>query len=132
MDITDLKAKNEAVTGGYWVGDLPDLGDIRLHVLPARAPSVQRALGTALRSCKDRNEDGSITEEADARVQSEVYAKAALLGWENILDGGEPVEFTREKVAALMEVEIFEAALRVAVFKAGLLVDDAKERAAKN
>ncbi|MFC3628198.1 hypothetical protein ACFOM8_01925 [Paracoccus angustae] len=125
MDIDALKKADADAADGEWVGDLPGLGDIRLRVRPLTHPRVLRAYGRFRRKvAADQmtvDKDGKaipspLTDEQEDQVDRDVMLAAVLTGWENVTSGKKPVEFTQERAAELLAVEVFEAGVRTAMY----------------
>ena len=95
MDINSLAIDIEAVQEGRWVGDLPEMGDLRLRVRGFSSPKVQALRARKLRALpkKDRERDGQPKFEAALRVTAEVLHEAVLLDWEGLTDGNKPLPY---------------------------------------
>lgn len=120
MDIGALKKADAEAAEGVWVGDLPDMGDVRLRVRPMTHPRVMRAMGRARRAAAADIPEGQagLSDAQEEQIDRDVMASVALVGWENLTSDGEPVPFSAELAAEFMRVETFEAAVRIAMSRA--------------
>lgn len=95
MDIQSLKKDVAASTEGQWVGDIPEMGDLRLRVRGENSPKVAALRARKLRAVpKDkRGRDGMPVFSEMLRVTAEVLHEVVLLGWDGLTNGGKPVKF---------------------------------------
>lgn len=95
MEIKDLKSNSTAIAAGQWVGEIPDMGNLRLRVRGLSSPAVAsiRARKERTATRKDRNRDGSLKTSVGLRIAAEVLFEAVLLDWDGITDEGKPVPY---------------------------------------
>lgn len=95
MDIKDIKKNAAEITGGQWVGDIPDMGDLRLRVRGLSSPQVIAIRSRKERAVprKERLRDGSLRPETGLRISGEVLHEAVLLDWSGLTSDGKPVKY---------------------------------------
>ncbi|MCB5411778.1 hypothetical protein [Pseudogemmobacter faecipullorum] len=98
MDIQSLKKDVAASTEGQWVGDIPEMGQLRLRVRGENSPKVAALRARKLRAVpKDkRGRDGMPIYEEVLRVTTEVLHEVVLLDWDGLTNGGKPVKYDPE------------------------------------
>ncbi|MCK9513520.1 MAG: hypothetical protein M0R28_20160 [Pigmentiphaga sp.] len=99
MDIESIAIDPGLIEGGQWVGDIPEMGDLRVRVRGLTSPQAVALRNRLLRALpkKDRESDGSPTQEAAMRVGGRVLLEAVLLEWDGITSGGKPVPFSKKQ-----------------------------------
>ena len=95
MDIQSLKKDVAASTEGQWVSQIPEMGDLRLHVRGENSPKVASLRARKLRAVPKgkRGRDGMPVFAEMMRVTAEVLHEVVLLDWDGLTDGGKPVKF---------------------------------------
>ena len=134
MDINAFSYDTEAYENGLWVKNIPGFGDIELLVrgqLSDAAIAVRTKLTRSAPS-GDREPDGSISEAAGIRIANAVICEACLIGWRNISEGGEAIEYSKEMAEKLLANKKFRlGAISYALSKAEELLS-AHEDIVKN
>lgn len=101
MDIKRVKVDAARGERGDWIGDIPGMGDLRLHVrgfantdytaFIARevgaVPKEQREGGRAFAPLLPNVRDGIVTRGMVEHI---------LLGWDNLTEDGQPVAYSKE------------------------------------
>lgn len=101
MKLSHIKIDAAKLEQGDWVGDIPGLGDIRLHVrglgnedYRRRQSELSAALPRHLR--KEPAEQD--------KIANTLIVETILVGWDKIEDDkGKPLAFTRENALAILE-----------------------------
>jgi len=95
MDINNLKRSTDRVEGGDWVGDIPEMGDLRLRVRGLGSAQYKAIMSRKSRAVprQDRERDGSIKDEVLHRIRGEALHEAILLDWDGLTAGGQPFGF---------------------------------------
>ena len=95
MEIKDLKRNSGMIAKGQWIGEIPDMGDLRLLVRGLTSPSVSALRAQKERSVprKHRQRDGSLKMETALRISSELLHEVVLLDWDGITMDGKPVKY---------------------------------------
>lgn len=105
MKLSSLKTDSKRAEQGVWVGDIPEMGDVKLLVrgwnnlaFRAQQQKLIRALPRGLRSGM----------QLLPKVQDQISAKCMrdtiLLDWRNIqADDGSPIHYDRELAGKLLE-----------------------------
>lgn len=98
MEIGSLKRDAAGIEAGQWVGDIPNMGNLRLRVRGFSSPSVVTARSRKERAVerKERRRDGGLKPEAAMRVLSETLHEVVLLDWDGITEDGKPVPYSKE------------------------------------
>lgn len=95
MDIKSLKRDVAASTEGAWVGEIPEMGDLRLRVRGENSPKVAALRARKLRAVpkSKRGRDGMPVFSEMVRVTAEVLHEVVLLDWDGLTCDGKPVKF---------------------------------------
>lgn len=95
MDIKNLKRDLAASQEGQWVGDIPEMGQLRLKVRGdngARVAEVRtRKIRAVSRDKRDRSGNPIFSELL--RITAELLHEEILLDWDGLTDGGKPVKY---------------------------------------
>lgn len=132
MDITGLKRDSAKVEAGQWVGDIPDMGTMKVKVRGLGSNAYEQVL-TRKRRALDRTEkqaDGSPTPEALDRIMGEAIHDAVLLDWSGLEDAGKAVKYDEDLALTWLTDPDFRP-FKSAVIWAALQVDNAKAETAK-
>ncbi|KRE02598.1 hypothetical protein ASE61_15080 [Bosea sp. Root670] len=123
MKISELKIDPVKREEGAWIGDLPEMGGVRLHVRGigcAEFRKLQAKLVEALP--RSKRIGGRIAQEEQDRITGECLHRTILLGWEGFEnDDGSPIEYSAEQAKAFMTEPAFSK-IREAVVTAASLV----------
>lgn len=97
MRLQDIKIDADAFENGSWVGNIPDMGDLRLKV---------RAFGS--RAHREREAHlagrGNLGKDAAEVIHLRLLHETILLEWENVTDEkGRPIVYTPEEAKRLLE-----------------------------
>ena len=98
MEISTIKRNTASIEAGEWVGDIPNMDDVRLRVRGLSSPTV-----VAVRSRKERKvsragreRDGTLKPDVGLTVLGEVLFESVLLDWDGITQDGQPVPYNAE------------------------------------
>lgn len=81
MKLSELKIDSAKAEQGAWIGDIPDLGNLRLKVRGLGNSDARRLRLKLIRALpKASREDPKEQDKINARI----LAEAVLLGWENL------------------------------------------------
>lgn len=103
MDIANI-SKSADLEQGDWIGEIPDLEGIELHVRSTNYKPYRVAVqGLARRTGKKLNTDAGLN---DFNVATgKPLAEHILLGWKGVTSGGQPLEFTTAQAVAILTAD---------------------------
>ncbi|MGN6549760.1 MAG: hypothetical protein ACTHJ3_07695 [Pararhizobium sp.] len=133
MKLSEMKVDAAAVEQGEWIGDIPEMGDLRLKVkgVPNKAfRNLQAKLIQALP--RGKRVGGQVDADEMDRITGICLQETVLLDWSGVEDeDGSAVPYSKEKAGALLTDPQFSR-FRVAVQWAASIVGDgaAEEQAA--
>lgn len=123
------KVNTAKVEGGAWVGDIPDMGDLRLRVRGinnARYRRLQQELINAVPRSERRK--GRLDPEAIDNVTATCLLRTVLLGWENLeCEDGRPVPFSEEQAKVYLTDPAYRAFYDAVVYAATIVGEDDAE-----
>lgn len=130
MDISALKRDAKAVSEGRWISDIPGLGSVEICARGMSSPEVIAARAAKARRIPrdQREEDGSLKLEDEARIMREILSEAVFIDVRGLVDDGKPVTADQIKVWLL---DADYEPLADAVFYAAQMVDRTKAATAK-
>ena len=130
MDIANLKRDSGRINAGEWVGQIPEMGELRLKVRGQRSESYKLALGRHVRAVPrdQRERDGSPSPDAYARCVALAVHEAVLLDWDGLTSEGKPVKYNRELALKWLRDPDYSAFLE-AVLWASAVVDGGRNEA---
>lgn len=120
MDISKIKKDPAAINAGQWVGEIPDMGDLRLKVRGMSSTTFRDERAKLERAVpkEDRNRDGSLSAAAGLRVVGQAMANVGLLDWDGLTDGGNPVAYNKALATEWLTNPEFEHFLDATVWAA--------------
>lgn len=126
MDLSELKSDAER---SDWVREIPDMGDLALHVRGI-GNADYRKLMTKLVDAVPRSKkvQGRIEPTEMDRIQATCLNSTVLLGWDNLNSGGKAVPYDKETASKLLTDPKFRR-FRDAVIWAATLVAETEEEA---
>lgn len=97
MDIKNLKRDTSSIEGGMWVGNLPDMGSMRLKVRGLSSNAYTRSLDKRRRTLESSafDSDGNVLDEVWEGIVAEALLESVLLDWAGLEDDGKPVAYDR-------------------------------------
>lgn len=99
MDIDQLRTNSTIEETGRWI----DYGDARFLIASTASKAYRQAVRKAAKALPPHlRQDPDQVEKLGLRC-----AKHLLLGWENLKDKGEPLEFNPENVAKVLAIRAF-------------------------
>lgn len=113
MKLSALKIDAAKLEKGDWVGDIPDLGDIRLKVRGIGNADHRRRRGELVAALpRVQRKDVAALDAIDVQLLVETI----LLGWENVGDDdGVPIPYSADRAKELLSDP------DLAVFRAGVI-----------
>lgn len=119
MDIKRVKVDAARGERGDWIGDIPGMGDLRLHVRGFANTDytafIVREVGAAP---KEQREGGRVGAALLPNVRDAITTRGIvehiLLGWENLTEGDEPVAYSKEMAMNYLsdpDFRVFSAAV---------------------
>jgi hypothetical protein len=131
MDIKEIAVDSARIEKGDWIGDLPEMGDVELHVRGIGNSDYRKLQQKLIEGVpRSKRVGGRISQEDNDRISNECLVETVLLGWRGITNGGKPLPFSKEKAREM----IFEPdyrRFREAVIYAATLVADREDEAEK-
>jgi len=102
MDVANFTREVEGISSGQWVGDLRDMGDVKLKVRGLTSPLVVNVRSRKERKVpkQDRERDGTLRTDVALRIFGEVLFEVVLLDWSGITSNGEPLPYDKETAYA--------------------------------
>lgn len=107
MDISNLKRDIATIDNGEWVGDIPNMGALRLKVRGSSSKVYTTKLSRLTRAAprEDRDRGGNLLPLAAVRVMGAAAHETLLLDWDGLTDGvddaGKPKAFPYDSETAL-------------------------------
>lgn len=137
MDIQSLKKDSAVIAEGQWIGDIPNMGDLRLRVRGSSSPRVVAVRARKQRAVPrdERLRDGSLTVEKTIQIETEVLHEAVLLDWDGLTDGGKPVKYDPSLAETWLTNPDFRDFADAVVWASAVAdrgVADEKDKTAKN
>lgn len=125
MKLSALKIDASKLERGDWVGDIPDLGDIRLKVRGIGNADHRRRRGELYAALpRGKRKDVAALDAIDVQLLVETI----LIGWENVLDDhDEPIPYSAETATRLLgdpDLAVFRAGV---VWAASVVAERAEE-----
>lgn len=123
MDLSNLKRDSAKIEGGEWIGDIPNAGDLKLHVRGMSSKVYQSTMARLGRSVprEKRQQDGSLTTEAALEVMAKAIASCVLLNWSGIESNGKPIEYSKEQAEAWLTDPDYKPFLEAVIYAASVV-----------
>lgn len=99
MKLTALKTDLGKTEAGVWIGDIPDMGGVRLKVRPISNPDYRQLYGRLVDATPRHLKRGGqvVDYQTKADIAGRCLADTVLLDWEGIEgDDGKPLEYDPE------------------------------------
>ncbi len=111
MDIQQLKLDEKKSADGVWFES--GIGDIRIKVRRLGNTRYKEVFQRLIRPYRRQIDRNALPEEVAEQILSRALSSTVLVDWENLTDGGEPVECTPENAYKyLLEFEELRAAVQ--------------------
>jgi len=132
MDIKNLKRSIVTIEGGQWVGDIPNFGDVRLHVRGMTSKIYTATVSRLSRAVppEGRGRDNTLLPESAVVVMGQALAEVGLLGWEGLTEDGEPLEYSKLLAADWLTNPEFRPFLDAVVYACSV-VDNGRDALSK-
>lgn len=125
MDLNQLKVDANKVEEGEWIGDLPDVGDLRLKVRGLGNRDYRRLMNRLAEAVpRQKKQRGRIDPDEMDKITNKCLLETVLLDWENLSQGGQQIPFSKDLAKQLLEDRNFER-FRNAVLTAANQVGEA-------
>jgi hypothetical protein len=136
MKIESLELTEEQknlVEVGAWVGDLPEMGNIRLKVRGANNKDWSRMAQRLINAVpRKKKVNGQLDQDEAVRVSAAILLNTGLLDWENIEDDNGPVPYDKKTAAKYLEGERFRAGVQTACERVAQGIEDKIEEIVGN
>lgn len=98
MDVAGLKRDSTKIAVGTWIDDIPNMGDLRLHVRGLSCPAARTLRDRLERKVDrtDRDRDGTILPAARDRILSEILLEVVLIDWDGVTQNKKPLPYSKE------------------------------------
>lgn len=105
MKIGSLKTDLAKAEAGIWIGDIPDMGDLRLKVRPTGNPDYRRVYAKLVETTPRHAKRGGVI--VDHKIKADLSARTladtVLLDWEGLEDDdGKPLPYSPELAKTLL------------------------------
>lgn len=104
MKLSAIKVDSARAEQGAWVGDIPEMGDLRLQVRGLRNADARRLRAKLLAAVpRDQRANGRLSPAAADEIDARVLSETILVDWQNLTDENDaPLPFSREKALELL------------------------------
>lgn len=132
MKLSAIKVDSARAEQGAWIGEIPDMGDLRLRVRGLRNADARRLRAQLVRSVpRDQLVRGSLTPEAEDKIASKILAGSILVDWQNLSDEhDEPIPYSKEKALELLTDPDLVAFRDAVSWASGVVAEGTGEQAA--
>ncbi|HEX2554251.1 MAG TPA: hypothetical protein VHL98_11145 [Microvirga sp.] len=126
MKLNDITVDAVKIEAGAWIGDIPEMGDLRLHVRGINNADYRRMQTKLLDAVpRAKRQGGRVDPDEQDRVTNQCLVATVLLGWENFEDQDGSIPFSREKARELLSDPRYRR-FRDAVIWAAVAVGEAQ------
>lgn len=103
MDLSNVSVDPVKVEQGEWVGNIPQMGDLRLRIRGAENADWRRLQSKLIAAIpRQLRIGGQIDPDEADRITSVLLRDAALLDWENLSEDGKPLAYSKENADRLL------------------------------
>lgn len=133
MKLSALRIDAEKAEQGAWIGDIPDMGDLRLKVRGLRNADFRRLRDRLLSAVpRDKRVNGQIDPETFDGITSRALVDTVLLDWEGLEgDDGQAAPYDKLLATKLLTEPDFRP-FRDAVIYAATVVEERAVAAAED
>ncbi|MDP4024461.1 hypothetical protein Q8W71_17690 [Methylobacterium sp. NEAU 140] len=126
MKLSALKVDADKIEAGEWVGDIPEMGDLRLRVRGLQNAGYRRLQSRLIDAVpRSKKQGGRVDPDELDRITSTCLASTVLLDWAGLEDeGGAPLPYSKETATEFLTNPAFRR-FRDAVLYAATVVGDA-------
>ena len=97
MDINDIKVDSERVEQGDWIGNIPEMGDLRLKVRGISNADYQRMMQRQIGAIpRNKKAGGRIDPVEMERVGAVCLFATVLLDWDGVKQNGVAVPYDKD------------------------------------
>lgn len=116
MDITALRVNADTIENGDWVGDIPEMGGLRLRVRGISSRAYQDYVMSRVKVVPrgQRDRAGNPLPAILKGIIDDAVHETILLDWEGVTAGEETVPYSRETAHAYLhdpDLRVFRAAV---------------------
>ncbi len=130
MKLSSIEIDVEKLEQGAWIGDLPEMGDLRLRVRGIGNSDYEKLQTTLLAAVprQKRRRDGGIDPDENRRIQGTLLLNTVLLDWDGVTDENDaPVPYSKEEAKRLLLDRRFEKFRTAVLIAASLVAEDRGE-----
>ncbi len=133
MKLKNLLVNSERLEQGAWVGEIPEMGNLRLNVRGFGNREDKRIQARELEKLpRAQRARGKISDEAQDAIMNARLKGAILLGWEGLEEeDGSPVAMTPDLVETILTDPDY-GKLRTSIIWAASIVAEDEEECAKD
>lgn len=129
MELNDIAINVEKVENGGWVGDIPNMGDLRLKVRGLNNTAYRRLQERLIAAVpRAKRQGGRIDPKELERITAQCLLDTVLLDWDGVKINGQPAPYAKDLARELL-TEPKWAAFRDAVAYAAAVVAHEDEAA---
>lgn len=92
MEVSALKRNSSRIEAGEWVGDIPEMGDLKLRVRGMQSTIYTTTYARLARAVerKDRDRSGALLPAVNILVLGQALYESVLFDWDGLTNEGEP------------------------------------------
>lgn len=126
MKLSSLKVDAEKIEGGAWIGDIPEMGDMKLRVRGLQNASYRRMQTKLLDAVpRAQRQGGRVDPDVMDRITAQCLAATVLLDWSGLeAEDGSSLPYSKEQAHEFLTKPEFRR-FREAVVYAATIVGDA-------
>lgn len=117
------------VLAGALVGNIPDMGDLKIRTKGLNNPGFRKLQQTLIAAVpRSERHQGRIPPHVIDEINATCLLNQALIGWENLQDeDGNPVPYSKEKAKELLTDPAYRAFFDAAMYAATVVGEDDAE-----
>lgn len=118
----------ENVNAGAWVGNIPDMGDLRIHTKGLNNPGFRKLQQTLVAAIpRSERHQGRIPPHVMDEINAKCLLNQALLGWENVEEDGQAVPFSKEQAKVYLTDPAYRSFYDAVMYAAAVVGEDDAE-----
>ena len=129
MKLSSLKINSTAVAEGRWIGDLPGLPGVRLHVRGTNNPDWRRLRAKLIDDIPVAERRTGLSIEQNDAIEAELLKQTCLLGWDGFTEDDEktPIPYSPELAAQQIDDPDYVGFRNAVSYAAGLVAEQRDE-----
>ncbi|GLK78040.1 hypothetical protein GCM10008171_32940 [Methylopila jiangsuensis] len=128
MKLSALRIDNARLEEGAWVGDIPELEGVRLHVRGLGNTDFRRLQNKLVMAVPRKNRRNGLSLEDQARIEARCLAETVLLGWEGLEnEDGSPLDYSPVEALRLLSNPDFVRLREGVNYAAAIVAEDDAE-----